>query len=907
VQLSAGARLGPYEVVSPLGAGGMGEVYRARDTQLNRDVAVKVLPELFAADAERVGRFTREAQTLAALNHPNIAQVYGLEGSSGGRRALVMELVEGEDLSAIIARGPVPLAEVLPIARQIAEALEAAHEAGIIHRDLKPANIKVRPDGTVKVLDFGLAKAVVREGAHASADAMHSPTFTAHATHLGVILGTAAYMAPEQARGLAIDRRADVWAFGAVLFEMLTGSRPFAGDTITDVIAAVLKEPVPLDRLPNDVTPPVRALVRRCLEKDPKQRLRDIGEARVLLSAPAATLLDATTPAAAGPQATPARSTTRLLMAIVTMLGLASGAAAYLLWSRQPPMPAEVVRFDVLPPDGAAVDLTIRPSVTVSPDGSMIAFTASSSGTSRLYLRRRDVADVRPLVELDEGSTPVFSPDGQSLAVVSGTRLLKVSLDGQLTPLATVMDSRGLAWLDPSTIIYTPEATGGLWRIPANGGEPAVVSTPDPAKGERTHRWPAVLPGGGTVLYTVGSAASPDDYDGSAIEALTLATGRTQVVLEGASFATYASSGHLLFARAGSLHAVPFDPVSLRVSGSAVPVVQGIMSDRTTGAAHVSIAANGTLAYVPGGAIGAQHRVVWIESRPDAGRPDAQTTVTTSVELPPAPYQDLAVSPDGSRVAFIQGASGSADVWIHDFGRRSTTRLTFDSRTAAPIWSADSRTVYYSSIAPSGITTTFMRKPADGSREAEPVASVNARAFLTELLADGAVGLVELARVASTVRDIGRIPLSPGSAKEVAIESLVATDADEYGADVTADGRWLAYSSDETGRMEVYVRDLSGAGGEEPHWAGDGGRLFYRNVDGLYAASIDTKTGFTAALPQLWYRGAYNLRSDTSLTFDVDPKTGRLLMMRPSIDDKSRAPVRVVVNWFEELRRQFSR
>ena len=909
MSLTQGSRLGAYQVVSKLGEGGMGEVYRAHDTQLNRDVAIKVLPELFALDADRLARFTREAQTLAALNHPNIAHIYGLESTdSGGSRALVMELVEGDDLSSVIARRSIPLADAVPIARQIADALEAAHELGIVHRDLKPANIKVRPDGTVKVLDFGLAKAISPEGSAEGLryDAAQSPTLTARATQMGMIIGTAAYMAPEQARGKAVDKRADIWAFGVVLYEMLTGRRAFGGEDASDVLAAVLRQEIDWTALPADTPPRLRRLLERCLERDPKMRLRDVGEARILLSG----TLAETAPV------TPVsnRASQRGLRVLAGIAGLAALAAITWIvgpWGRTPAMPRDIVRFEVRPPEGAEFQLMVRPAVAISPDGSWIAFAAISNGVSRIHVRRRDAVESREVPGTEEGSNPVFSPDGKFLALTAGKKLLKVSLDGQVLPLATVNDPRGLAWSDETSIVYAPEAAGGLSRISANGGEPTVITKPDAQKGERSHRWPSVLPGGRVLLYTVGSQNSPDDYDASDIEAVILATGERRVVLRGASMAVYSPTGHLVFGRGGMLHAVPFDLDRLSVTGTETPVVQGVLGDRVTGAVHASLALNGTLAYVAGAAQG-ERQLIWLSEQEAAGRGPQEPV---AIDLPNAPYNDAAISPDGSRVAFVQTLTRlEGDVWIYDFTRKSLVRLTFDGRNAAPTWSADSRIVYYTSIESSGIKSTFFRKPADGSRDAEPVGSADWRAYLGQVLPGDQSGIVEGTANRGSERSIHRVRFTAGKAETVTLEPIVVTPADEYASDVSANGRWLAYSSDETGRTEVYVRDLTNpgarwqisiAGGDEPHWSGDGRRLYFRYADGLFMASIDTSKGFTQTTPRLILRGAYNLRSDTGRTFDVDPTTSRLLMVRPVVDQKAKTSVRVVLNWFEELKSKF--
>ena len=527
--LSAGTRLGPYIIQAPLGAGGMGEVYRARDTKLNRDVAIKVLPEAFAADPDRLTRFAREAQTLAAVNHSNIAQIHGFE-ESGGVRALVMELVEGPDLAELVARGPMRIDEVLPIARQIAEALETAHERGIIHRDPKPANIKVRDDGTVKVLDFGLAKALDTTGAGGSGvDATNSPTLTMRGTQMGVIVGTAAYMAPEQARGQAVDRRADLWAFGVVLYEMLTGRTAFAGATVTDVLAAVVTRDPDWTALPPDTPPAIVRLLRRCLDRDRHRRLADAGEARYQIEEARST------PPAIVPGRAPRPSRLAWLPWALAAVMLLTSLA--LLWRVSRPADRTVVRFVVQPPDKTALNLILRPALALSPDGRTIVFVGGPVGASRLFIRREDEFEAHALAGTDGASEPVFSPDGQWVAFFANNELKRMPIaEGPVVTLASRgNEPKGLSWDVDGTITYTPESTGPVFQIPALGGTPRAVSALK--AGERTHRWPQMLPDGKAVLFTVGTVASPDNYDGANVEAVVLATGERRPVLAGASMA----------------------------------------------------------------------------------------------------------------------------------------------------------------------------------------------------------------------------------------------------------------------------------------------------------------------------------------------------------------------------------
>ncbi len=882
----------------------MGEVYRARDTKLGREVAIKVLPELFAGDAERLQRFEREAQALAALNHPNIAQIYGIEDAGpgtgsgqGGAPAIVMELVGGRTLAEILgASGALPLDEARSIACQIAEALEAAHEQGIVHRDLKPANVKVRDDGTVKVLDFGLAKLAQAAGADPRAggqDLANSPTLTSPATALGIVLGTAAYMAPEQARGRAVDRRADIWAFGVVLFEMLSGRRAFDGETVSDVLASVLKHDLDWSRLPANLPPPVATLVRRCLTPDPKLRLRDIGEARIALAAPIVGP-DLPSAASAGFSARPPASS-RALMSVAAALVLALVAVSVLLWRARTPEAQPLVRYTVDAPSGAVLDLVGWPVVALSPDGRTLVFAATRDGVSHLYVRRRDEVEPTRLDGTEGATNPAFSPDGRWLAFFAGSQLKKASIDGGVVSLAKVNDPRGVTWLDDNTLVYAPEAVGGLMRVAAGGGEPTPVSTPDQGKGERSLRWPLALAGERVVLFTVGLLSSPDDYDDSEIDAVTVATGERRSVLQRASMVLDTPVGYLLFARGGSLHAQPFDVGRVQVAGSAVPVLPRVAGDRTTGVAHVAVAVDGTLAYVAGTAMGNARRLQWTDAK----------GLVEPLDLPPAVYNDLRIAPDGSRAAILVGTSGGGDVWIYDFARLTFTRLTFTGVNATPAWSADGKWVYYAAIDSTGLKTTMLRKPADGSREAETVATIDTRAYIKDFDPQGAAIVDYATRATGSMTDIVR--LEPGSSAEPS--SLVATDADEYAAAISADGRWLAYQSNETGRYEVYVRDLEGGGrwqvstlgGEEPHWSHDGRELYYRRDDFLMRVATDLRAGFQAGPAEVLFKGIYNLRSDTGMSYDVSPRDGRFLMVRSAEEVGSPARVTVVLNWFEEL------
>jgi len=892
-------RLGAYEIVAAIGAGGMGEVYRARDTKLNRDVALKILPQAFAADHDRLTRFTREAQTLASLNHPNIAQIHGLEDSSS-LHALVMEFVDGADLSQRIAQGPIAVDDTIAIARQITDAIEAAHERGIVHRDLKPSNVKVRDDGTVKVLDFGLAKALEGSTAtHNSGSLSLSPTVAGPAmTGVGMIMGTAAYMSPEQAKGKPVDKRADIWSFGVVLYEMLTGRALFNGETASEVMASVIMQEPDLTALPPKVPPSLRHVIARCLVRDPKLRLRDIGEARLALAG-----ADVMQPLTIKAHPSP-RGTNRWLMALSAGLVLALAATGFALWRVGGHAPSgAVIRFGVQPPEKTSLSLVAKPNVALSPDGTLMVFVALAQGETRLYLR--SLADVtsRPITGTEGATNPVFSPDGQAIAFFAGGRLKTTTLEGVVATVGEAGldgDPRGIAWLPDDTLVFASIAGGPLQQVRSSGGPTHAITTLDEKKGERTHRWPAALPNG-KVLFTVGTLGSPDNYDRATIEAVDPKTGTRTVLLESASSARYAASGHLLFVRESILYAVPFDPDSLTTRGTPVQVLRGINGDTTTGASHFAVADNGTIAYAPGTALAAASRLMWVDRQGKA----------EPIALPQGLYFDPRLSPDGTRVAVTWQTltAGNGDIWVSDLTRKTFTRLSFSEGAVSPVWSPDGRTIYYSAIDPTGRKTTIMRRPADGSRDAERVVVLDTRAYLQAVTPDEKTALIDYQSVGqgSLKGELMTIALTENAKPQ----PLVTSVFDEYGGSWSPDRRWLAYESDESGRPEVYVRDTSSGGGrwqvstnggDEPHWSPDGRSLYYRTESQLMVVAVDTRTTFAPSPPALVFDGIYNLRSATGVSYAVAPKGDRFLMVRLT-EEGVTSTVTVVVNWFAELQR----
>ena len=560
-----------------------------------------------------------------------------------------------------------------------------------------------------------------------------------------------------------------------------------------------------------------------------------------------------------------------------------------------------VVRYDVAGPNKTALNLLRTPAVALSPDGSTLAFLANSDGVNHLYVRKRDDTEIRMIPGTEGALDAAFSPDGQWIAFIADFTLKKVPLNGPVISLANNNnDPRGVGWIDNDTLVYAPAPTGGLFEISANGGTPTAITKVDEKKNERTHRWPQVLPGGKAILFTVGTLDKPDDYEAANIEAVILATGEQRVIIKGASMARYVPSGHLIFAREGILYAVAFDVDRLTVRGDPVAVLTGVAGDRTTGAVHFSVADDGTLAYVPGSTTTGIRTLVWVDKGGNQ----------TPVDIPRGQLNDPKISPDGSRVALLQGSSGSGDVWIYEFARSTFTRFTFTATNATPIWSADSKNIYYVSIGQvgAGDQTTIFRKPADGSHDAETVLTMNGRQYLKAILSDGETAILD-SELQTTTGSIIKMTLKPGAQAASVVSS---PQFNHFAAAVSSDGRLLAYQSNESGRAEIYVRGLtegggrwqiSTAGGQEPHWSPDGRELYYRNSGSLLVVPIENQTSFQAGTPKNLFGEVYDLRSNTGETYEVDPRGGRFLLIRPPKDEVSSAQVRMVVNWFSELQR----
>ncbi len=911
--LISGVRLGAYEIVALIGAGGMGEVYRATDTRLNRDVAIKVLPEAFAQDKERLARFEREAQLLAQLHHPHIASVFGLEepaagaGEARGARALIMEFVEGDDLATRLASGRLAVDEALPIARQIAEALEAAHDLGIVHRDLKPANVKVKADGTVKVLDFGLARAVDPGGASnpggplPSPTLMNSPTLTAaHATRLGVILGTAAYMSPEQARGRPVDKRADIWAFGVVLYEMLTGRRLFVGDDISDVLAAVLRQEIDFTALPADTPEGVQRLLGRCLERDPRQRLRDIGEARVALataSEPAAALsVSGSVATATGPS----RVTWRAWLP----WSIAAAAIALATWAYVG-RPAAVVpaapvegHFTIGLPDSAPLVTVEVPGgsdgpLVVSQDGRHVVYVAANGSGRQLYVRAIGDLTPRALPGTDGARAPFFSPDGQWVGFFAGGRLKKTPLAGGTpTTLGDAYYARGGAWGTHGEIVYSTSMLSGLFSISDAGGTPRAVTTIDHLAGDDAHGWPQWLPDGRTLLFTVFAWVR----ETSEIVAVDLETGARRLVMRNALFARYvpaasgAATGHVVFVRNGTLVAAPFDPRGTGPAGEPVAVVEGVRQGQ------FDISASGRLVYVPESGEALEYSLAWVDR---SGEARAFTEQKRG-------YEDLHLSPDGRRLAVTieeSGANYPAHVWLADAARGTATRITFEGFSRDPVWAPDGASVIFGSKRGES-TYGLYRQRVDGRSAAELIwASPTPLWPDPQSVTPDAKTVTFNTKGQGTGDDIWVLSLEAGHAARPIVQSA----ANEWAGRVSPDGRWLAFNSDESGRVDVYVQPFPGPGskrlvsrdgGFNPIWSRDGRELFYRDGDRVLAVDVETTSEFAVGNPVVLFAGRYR---DTGRDFDVSPDGTRFVMMRAETP-RTTARMNVVLDWWQAFR-----
>ena len=880
-----GQQLGSYKIVSLLGSGGMGEVYQAHDTKLGRDVAIKVLPPDVVHDADRLARFQREARMLAALNHPNIATIYGLE-QSDDVRYLVMELVAGQTLAERVSGGELKIKESLNVAAQIAQAIEAAHEKGVIHRDLKPANVKVTPAGRVKVLDFGLAKAYSGDGEQ---DLSNSATLTTLATEEGIILGTPAYMSPEQARGKAVDKRTDIWAFGCVLYEMLAGKRAFRGETISDTIAAVLECEPGWHELPPATPAKIGDLLRRCLQKDSQRRLRDIGDARIEIEEALAAPAIAEPTAATRSILASWRGTLPWGVAFVVLVAVGS----VVILNRKSSSPinsARVSRIAItLPPSQPLAGLELGSALALSPDGTRLVYAAHQGGGQQLYLRSLEDLEAQPIPGTAGAVQPFFSPDGKWLGFFADGKLKKISVSGgEAISLADAVDPRGASWGSQRIIIFAPTRNSPLQKVSDAGGTSQPLTRF--VKEEDSHRWPEFLPSGEAVLFAAFRGGS--NWSNAQISVQSVGSGERRDLVQGGTHPRYAPSGHVVYAQGGTLMAAPFDSQRLAVTGASVPVQEGVLQSTFSGAAQYSFSVTGALVYVPASVQATQRRLVWV-SRGGVEQP---------VAAPARAYRGPRLSPNGQEVAVaVEGQE--TQVWLYNLSRDTLTRLTFQGSTNYnPNWTRDGKRIAFTSVGQG-----LRWQASDGSGGSEVLSELggypNSWSPNGQLLAvDGGTP--------STGVDIGVLRM--GDHK---VEQFLATPFNEGAAQFSPDGRWLVYVSNESGRNEIYAQPYPGPGGKlqistdgggEPLWNPNGRELFYRSRDMMMAVDITTQPSFSAGKPKVLFAGPYQPSPSPvpNANYDVSPDGQRFLMLKSGGQDQAATQINVVLNWFEELKQK---
>jgi eukaryotic-like serine/threonine-protein kinase len=888
--LTSGTKFGPYEIVSPIGAGGMGEVYRARDTRLDRTVAIKVLNSQLIISAELKARFEREAKVISQLQHPNICVLFDI-GSENGTDFLVMEFLEGESLSEKLKRGPLPNDELLKTAIEIADALEKAHRAGIIHRDLKPGNVMLTKSGA-KLLDFGLAKtmtAAVTSGGGSSASVFAAAvTMSSPASPLstaGAILGTVQYMAPEQIQGLEADARSDIFAFGLLLYEMATAKRAFQGKTQSSVVGQILAlDPAPISSIQPMSPPALSRLVSTCLEKDPDERFQTIHDVKLrLVEITEAPAVSAVTP--------PRRNRERASWAIAALLGLIA-IAATIGFIQRAPKPEQPMRLSAELGADVALYADFGANAVLSPDGTRLVFVAAGADkVRRLYIRSLDQMQAAILSGTDNPRDPFFSPDGEWIAFFTVGKLKKVSVQGgAVVTLCDAASDRGGSWSDDGSIVFAAGNREGLSKVSSAGGTPEPLTKLDQQAGEVTHRWPQVLPGSKGVIFTHHNSGS--QFDDAEIAVYSADSRKVKTILHGGSYPRYLPSGHVAYVHNGTLFAVPFDAKHLEVTGQPVPLVEGVASNPNHGGAQFSFSDSGTFVYVAGSAVSQDVSIHWMDA---AGK-------FTPLRETPGDYDDPAISPDGKRLAMDITSGNRTDIWVYAWERDTLTRLTFKGdANFNPVWTPDGQRIVYESGEKGAVGNLWWIR-ADGGGDAQRLTESKNSQIPWSWSPDGKI-LAFHQNNPGTGWDILTMSVEgsekngwmPGEPKP-----FLNTTATEVDPAFSPDGRWIAYMSIESAATEVYVRPFPGPGGKWqistggglfPEWSRNGKELFYRTPEQkIMVVSYNTSgDSFFADKPRLWSPGQFTPRG-TSLNYALHPDGKRFAVLKAGNGETAPAP-----------------
>ncbi len=893
-----GQTISHYKILEKLGQGGMGVVYKAHDTKLDRDVALKFLPpHLHAGEAEKA-RFIQEAKAAAALNHPNICSVIDIDEHPGPagepQMFIVMEFIDGQTLKDLISStsgGALPLKRAMDIGIQMAEGLAAAHEKGIVHRDIKPENVMIRKDGIVQIMDFGLAKLKT------------AGSKITRLTREGSTVGTAGYMSPEQVQGQDVDHRSDIFSLGVVLYEILSGQMPFKGVHDTALLYEIVNvDPAPMTALNPALDPNLDAIVLDCLEKDPKERCQSVAEVardlrrlkRESTRQRHSRITRVLAVPAGGSSVQPSSSTAApvrrrwLWPALVGALGIALLVFG-ILWWQAVSGKRIVSRWSLVLPKSLDVNIGSYTALAISPDGSKIVIRAGG----KLYLRSIDSYEITEIPGTSEAGSPFFSPDGQWVGFFADGKLKKVPLvGGTAIALADVPDNRGGTWGSDGTIIFSPGPANGLLKISDQGGTPQVVTTVDTAHGDRTHRFPSILPGGKGVIYTIGSQENPDYYEDATIAATDLSTGKQKVVLKGASYAAFVSPGYLVYSHSGTLFSVPFDVGRMEITGSAFPVVEGVRGDPTTGASDFAVSQGGTLVYLPGRTTAEARSLAKMDL-------NGGTTILPAI---PQYYIEPRISPSGNEIAIVIQSGKDFDIWVYDIPRSTLSRLTFGGLNRTPTWSPDGSRIAYFSIQQG--KSAIMVKRSDGSGDAQEVASGLGRTYIHSWSRDGSLLVID--KLLAAQADIFVVPLAPGKQPWM----FLGTKYDEWMGALSPDGKWLAYCSNESERYQLYIQPFPGGGGKwqvtseesyEPRWSPDGKTLYYYTPGRLMAVDIQTVPNLVIGKPRAV--AAYpNFPIDSGVSYDLSPDGKYIITTTAKEDDELLHQIHVVLHWTDEVR-----